>query len=412
LGRVEVTGKVREHGLPLRVQGWASRIGGFRDGHGCRLPGRGAGAGAGSRRAAKGEESAANGVGDPATNILLAVELYLTFRWVDVDIDGGRVDFEEQTADGIAALHQGGVVTFEQGKIDAAVLHRPFVYKDVLILARGAGHAGRTHPTPNPERFSRLKRLPEVRFVSRWGRLSMKVYREKFLFGTVESAKAFLNCGEERLRSGAGADGWELPDQAAVFLKDEGDFRIGQGGESEVMLDVGGLSLLATEEFAASGQVEEKLTDLDLGAGSGTSGFNLEDFAARDNDLGTFRGVTVAVPRGKGEAADAGDAGQSFAAESHGADGREVLRPTDFTRSMALKAKESVVPTHANAVIGNADKAASAGLDLYRDLRCTGVHGVLDQLFNDAGGPFDHLASGDLVGDLLWQQPDAIHRLG
>jgi hypothetical protein len=46
---------------------------------------------------------------------------------VDVDIDLRRVDFHEQAADRVTAFHQRGVIAFEQGEIEAAILHRPAI---------------------------------------------------------------------------------------------------------------------------------------------------------------------------------------------------------------------------------------------------------------------------------------------
>ena len=75
---------------------------------------------------------------------------------------------------------------------------------------------------------------------------------------------------------------------------------------------------------------------------------------------------------------------------------------------MAFEAKQRVVAAHAGAVIGHADEAAPAGLDFHRDARRPGVERIFNQFLHDTGRPLNHLAGGDLVGDLLGKQPDYI----
>jgi hypothetical protein len=59
-----------------------------------------------------------------------------------------------------------------------------------------------------------------------------------------------------------------------------------------------------------------------------------------------------------------------------------------------------------HAVVGHQDagQAAAVGLDL--DPGRAGVDGVVDQLLDGAGRPFDHLAGGDAVDGLGRQAAD------
>jgi hypothetical protein len=57
----------------------------------------------------------------------------------------------------------------------------------------------------------------------------------------------------------------------------------------------------------------------------------------------------------------------------------------------------------------DAGQAAAVGLDL--DPRGAGVDGVVDQLLDGAGRPFDHLAGGDAVDGLGRQAADG-HNVG
>jgi hypothetical protein len=59
------------------------------------------------------------------------------------------------------------------------------------------------------------------------------------------------------------------------------------------------------------------------------------------------------------------------------------------------------------AVVGDADKAAAAGLDIDANLGGAGVERVLEQFLDDGRRAFDYLAGGDFVGDVVGKNPDA-----
>ena len=73
---------------------------------------------------------------------------------------------------------------------------------------------------------------------------------------------------------------------------------------------------------------------------------------------------------------------------------------------MPLEGRAQLFGRDALAVVRHPQEgdAALAGLD--RDLAGVGVEGVLDQLFGDGGGPFDHLAGGDAGGLFGSEHPD------
>ena len=81
----------------------------------------------------------------------------------------------------------------------------------------------------------------------------------------------------------------------------------------------------------------------------------------------------------------------------------QILGAQDFAGGVAFQAQERVVAAHAQAVIGDADEAASAGVDFDGEARGLGVEGIFHQFFDNAGGAFHHFARGDLVGHLLRQ---------
>ena len=66
---------------------------------------------------------------------------------------------------------------------------------------------------------------------------------------------------------------------------------------------------------------------------------------------------------------------------------------------MALEGQQRVVAQHAAAVVHHADQPPAARFHFHPQVRRAGVQGVFEQFLDDAGGTFDNLARGDLVGD-------------
>ena len=167
-------------------------------------------------------------------------------------------------------------------------------------------------------------------------------------------------------------------------------------------IEIGGVENIAFDDFSA--------VDDDLCA---FNGFRLEFRVYAVGDSGTVPPVagrdSKPFARGEREAADAGDAGQGFAAKPHRDNCRQVLGLLNFARRVAFQTEQRVVPAHAGAVVGHPDEAASAGLDFDGDARGLGVERVFNEFLHDTGRALDHLAGGDLIGDLLGEQADAVH---
>jgi hypothetical protein len=74
---------------------------------------------------------------------------------------------------------------------------------------------------------------------------------------------------------------------------------MGQRRHRHVVLHMRALGLLAAQKLPARRQVVEQLANLDRGSGGVTGGFDFEDPAAVDDDLGGFGRIAFAVPGGE-----------------------------------------------------------------------------------------------------------------
>ena len=99
----------------------------------------------------KSEQAVSDGGGDMFADGEFAVKLHLALCGVDVYVDFGGIDFQEEAADGVATLHEGSVVALEQGEVDGAIIDGTAVHEDVLILSGRAGNSRCADQSPEPE---------------------------------------------------------------------------------------------------------------------------------------------------------------------------------------------------------------------------------------------------------------------
>ena len=78
-----------------------------------------------------------NGIRNKAAHRTFVTKFNLPFRWMNIHIHRRRIDFKEQAAYRKAALHEGGVITLEQGVIDAAIFHRTPIDEKMLFVSCG-----------------------------------------------------------------------------------------------------------------------------------------------------------------------------------------------------------------------------------------------------------------------------------
>src|SRR5690606_14674963 len=100
------------------------------------------------------------------------------------------------------------------------------------------------------------------------------------------------------------------------------------------------------------------------------------------------------------QAADGGDGGQRLPAKAERGDALQVVHAAELARGVAAEGQLHLAGANAGAVIGDADQALAALLDLDGNRASPRVERVLDELLHHRGGTLDHLPGGDLVGDL------------
>ena len=167
------------------------------------------------------------------------------------------------------------------------------------------------------------------------------------------------------------------------------------------------LGAVLLHELHPGGGVVEEIPDADGGALRAAGRLRLAGLAALQMER---RAHLRTGGAGKDiHTADGGDGGQRLAPEAQRADGRQIGGGTELAGGMAQKGGGQLLRRNAAAVVGDADVGQAAVLDLRHDGGGARVDGVLQQLFDDAGGTLHHLAGGDKIRHMGRQALDLRH---
>ena len=211
---------------------------------------------------------------------------------------------------------------------------------------------------------------------------------------------------EDRHDALLGAGGREGEQGGAVAGEGEGDVGMYEHDALHLGGDVGEFRAVALEELTACGYVEEEVLHEEVGADGTCLGF-------LGAHLGAFEDEVCAdfLLCGAGEEfylRHGGDAGQRFAPESHGGEGKEVGSLAYLAGGVPLESQTGIGLAHPLAVVHHLEAGASGIDDHHVDAPRAGVDGILHQLFDDGGGALYDFACGYLVGDGIGKELDDV----
>jgi hypothetical protein len=107
---------------------------------------------------------------------------------------------------------------------------------------------------------------------------------------------------------------------------------------------------------------------------------------------------------GEGEVRNTGNRWEGFPTKPERGDFKEVISGDDFARCMALNGKHGIDRTHPAAIVPNDNQPTTTILDMYIDAGCSSIHGILNQLFDDAARPLDNFSCSDLVACIVIEE--------
>ena len=106
------------------------------------------------------------------------------------------------------------------------------------------------------------------------------------------------------------------------------------------------------------------------------------------------------------------DAGEGFAAKSHGGDSKKVFIAAQFAGGVGGEGQGEFGIGDAVSVVDDADQFEAAFFDFDGNLGGPGVEGIFNQFLDDGSGPLDHFASGDAIDQRGGEAFDGVARHG
>ncbi|OQC04658.1 MAG: hypothetical protein BWX79_02451 [Alphaproteobacteria bacterium ADurb.Bin100] len=170
----------------------------------------------------------------------------------------------------------------------------------------------------------------------------------------------------------------------------------------DAVRQLGGVGL---EELAARWGGIEQFLHLDRGAGAARGRAQLAGAPVQQ-----VRAGVAGHARQQGQFRHRIDGRQRFAAKAHGAHGFEVVQAGDLAGCVAFDRGGQLLARNARAIVFHRDQPHAAGQQAQRDLRGTGVQGVVQQLAHHGGRALHHLAGGNLADEFVGQFADRAPR--
>ncbi len=311
----------------------------------------------------------------------LVAKAHFLLGRMHVDVDQGRVDVDEEHRHRITPLHQQVAVALHDGVLYDAVADVAAVDEGIDVRGRRTGLGRLRNQTADTQVGAVVavegSHLPDQ--------------------GAAENRRD--TCLEGFL-------GVRLEQCPVAVDEPEANVSAGQGLLGDHVGDMPHLGLLAAHEFSPRRRIEKEVTHLDRRS-------------LRRSDLPGFFDATalgVYLPSGlrpggacaQPQARDRGDRRQRLAAKTERRDGEEIILIAHLAGGMALEGEKGVVLVHAAAVVDNADQALAAAFDLDEDIGGAGIDGILHQFLHHRRRPFDHLAGGNLVAQILRENANVL----
>ena len=188
----------------------------------------------------------------------------------------------------------------------------------------------------------------------------------------------------------------------------EVDVRRGQGDARERLAHVPELGGRGPEKLPPHRRIEEQVADLDRGAHRAAAR-RRGAYRPAAGDADFRAGGAVRRAASQHQPADLGDRRQRLAAEAQRSNAKQIVGLGDLACGVGGQGQRQLLGRDAAAVVRDADHLQPALRHRNVDPRRPRIDRVLHQLLDDARGPLDHLAGGDLVDQRRRQLSDGRH---
>ena len=171
-------------------------------------------------------------------------------------------------------------------------------------------------------------------------------------------------------------------DGCAVVQKRTRHLRVAECHATELALDVRReRRLLAIDEFASCRGVVEEVAHQELRTHRGCNGCLRHELATIDNGLRAH--LAIGLTGDKLHLRYCRDGGQGLASETEGVQGVDVVERRNLARCVALEGHACIHRRHSATVVDNLHKVATAIHEVYGNLACAGINGILHHLLHN-----------------------------
>jgi hypothetical protein len=208
-----------------------------------------------------GAEGLLDGANDCILNAKSVVKPHLTLRWMNINVNGCGLRFDEKESNRILPFHQGGVIAFPQGTGDDGGFDRATIEEAKLLATIAPAHPGRADKPPNPDIF-----------------VLMRCYLKKTAseINAYEATDSFAKI----------ACRGQLERKAVVTNQRKTDVLVSDRLRFDHLFDVGELGVFGSEKFAAGRKIIKERTGFNLGSGRFSTIFDTDHFSTVDRDFG------------------------------------------------------------------------------------------------------------------------------
>ena len=297
---------------------------------------------------------------------------------MDVHIDLRGIDGDIHHRDRMASGQQQRVIRLLDGGVEHAAEHPAMIDEEGHMLACALKAAGQTSVTAHHRPFGIV--VVAVQAANRHHLL-----RHLQPINLHQHARQLTVAGRSE-------------DLATLAGHAESNLRIGQRILLQQVQAVADLRVAALQELQAGRHRAEEIAHRQRRPDGRSGGSHIRQRAVLRANLRPL--VRVAVPAEQGHIRHGCDTGQGLAAKAQRANMLQIVDLRHLARRVARQGQGQLICGNTRAIIRHADQLQAAIHQLHANLRCAGIDAILNQLLHDRGRALNHLAGGNLSGDI------------
>ena len=308
-------------------------------------------------------------------HIIFPGKAHLCFSGVHVHIHQLCRHIQHQHTARELALHQGSPVGVLHGSHHGAVLYEPPVDEEELHAPAGSAGSRRSDQAGH-------------------GIVAHAAFYRQKVPGKL-LAQHRIDCTAQISVAGSLVKQFTFTDERHAHL------RVRQGNSADRLAHEGTFAGILLQKFHPGGCIVKKIPYRDGGTNGPCPRLHTKLLTALDA-VAACKFVRLGAGKHL-HPGHTGNGGKCLAAEAQGVDAFQILLGLNLTGGMANKGSGNVLRLDAAAVVRHLDQRNAAPFNGDRNLRGSGINGILQQFLYYGSRPLHHLTGGDQLCGMLVQ---------